>query len=312
MKDFSLVIPVYNESENLPIIVSEIDTLKKNYNKTFEVIFINDGSTDDSLPVLKNLKQKRDDIKILSFTRNFGQTAAISAGFDHAQSDIVVTLDADLQNDPQDIPALIAEMEKGFDLVSGWRKQRKDNFFVRTFPSLLANCLISCCTKVRLHDYGCTLKAYKRKLVLDIDLYAELHRFLPALISWLGCKISEIPVNHRKRKFGKSKYGLSKTLNVILDLITVKFMLISHRGPMQIFGRWGLLFSFLGFVSGVLTLAMKVFNNFDMTGNPLLYLTIFWMMMSLLFVSIGLLGELNLRSYSQSSKRKIYVIETVI
>jgi len=312
MKDFSLVIPVYNESENLPIIVSEIDTLKKNYNKTFEVIFINDGSTDDSLPVLKNLKQKRDDIKILSFTRNFGQTAAISAGFDHAQSDIVVTLDADLQNDPQDIPALIAEMEKGFDLVSGWRKQRKDNFFVRTFPSLLANCLISCCTKVRLHDYGCTLKAYKRKLVLDIDLYGELHRFLPALISWSGCKISEIPVNHRKRKFGKSKYGLSKTLNVILDLITVKFMLISHRGPMQIFGRWGLLFSFLGFVSGVLTLAMKVFNNFDMTGNPLLYLTIFWMMMSLLFVSIGLLGELNLRSYSQSSKRKIYVIETVI
>jgi len=312
MKDFSLVIPVYNESVNLPILISEIDKLKKSYNKSFEIIFVNDGSTDDSLAVLKSIKQKRDDIKILNFTRNFGQTAAISAGFDYAQSDIVVTLDGDLQNDPQDIPALISEMEKGFDLVSGWRKQRKDNFFIRTLPSLLANCLISSCTKVRLHDYGCTLKAYKRELVLDIDLYGELHRFLPALISWSGCRITEIAVNHRKRKFGKSKYGLSKTINVILDLITVKFMLISHRGPMQIFGRWGLVFLFLGCAAGFFTVLMKVLSDFDMTGNPLLYLTVFLMIMALQFVSIGLLGELNLRSYSKSSKRKIYVIEAII
>jgi glycosyltransferase involved in cell wall biosynthesis len=311
--DVSIVVPVYNEEQNIPILFSELEKVLKTINKNVEIIFIDDGSTDDSLNRLKKLKNKAD-LRIIKFKRNFGQTAALSAGFTGAGGNIIITIDADLQNDPGDIPALINEIEKGYDLVSGWRKNRKDPFLLRRLPSFFANNIISFYTGVKLHDYGCTLKAYRKSILKDINLYGELHRFIPALISWSGASIREIPVKHRVRRHGRSKYGIMRTINVVLDLFTVKFLLAISRGPMQIFGRVGLWFIFFGFIAGAATILMKIIINFNMTGNPLLYLAIFLIILSFQFFALGLLGELNIRNYDSDhpSKHKLYKIDKII
>jgi len=310
-KDISVVIPAYNERENIPVLMSQLEKIEIP-GKSFEVIFVDDGSNDGSFETLRDLKKRGADIRIIRFRRNFGQTAAIAAGFDHAVGDIIITMDADLQNDPADIPVLVSEMEKGYDVVSGWRTRRKDNLLARKIPSWFANAIISRYTGVRLHDYGCTLKAYKKELTEDINLYGELHRFMPALMSWQGAAIKEIPVNHRQRRYGKSKYDIFRTVNVILDLLTVKFLLSSTKGPMQIFGRMGLWSVLSGVLSGFATIAMKLIKGTDMTGNPLLYLAVFFVFAGMQFISTGLLGEINIRIYSESRGKKIYAIREIL
>ncbi len=313
-KDISIIIPIYNEEESLAQLMDNLQEFKKGFSKGIEIIFVDDGSTDASFEVLKILKSKAKDkdITIIKFKKNFGQTAALAAGFKLAEGEIVVTLDADLQNDPRDINLLVSEIEKGWDIVSGWRRKRKDPFFSRRIPSYLANNIISWYTGVKLHDYGCTLKAYRRELLKDLSLYGELHRFIPALLSWSGATIKEIPVNHFPRKFGKSKYGILRTISVILDLLTVKFLLVSSKGPMQIFGRMGLGCLLFGFVSGMAALFMKLVGNMDLTGNPITYLCVLFFIVSMQFISIGLLGEISMRIYSKSYGNDIYAIKEVI
>lgn len=311
-KYISIVIAVYNEEKNLPILMSGLNQAIEALHRPAEVIFIDDGSRDNSFAVLEGIKKNNEGVVLIKFKKNFGQTAAIAAGFKQACGDIVVTMDADLQNDPADIPSLITELEKGYDIVSGWRTTRKDPFFSRRLPSMVANAIISWYTGVKLHDYGCTLKAYRKELVKDINLYGELHRFIPALMSWTGASIREIPVRHTARQFGKSKYGMSRMFNVILDLLTVKFLLASSKGPMQIFGRIGLWCIFFGLVSGLATLPMKYFIGYNLTGNPLLYLSVMLIIVSLQFFSMGLLGEINVRIYDQSQQKKIYTVDRII
>lgn len=309
--DLSILIPIYNEEQNIPILFSELEKVFETIKKRVEVIFIDDGSNDNSFDQLQKLKGKNN-LKIIKFKRNFGQTAALSAGFAYATGEIIITMDADLQNDPRDIPLLLNKIEDGYDIVSGWRRNRKDSFFLRRAPSFFANYIISRCTGVYLHDYGCTLKAYKKELVKKLNLYGELHRFIPALLSWSGASIKEVEVRHHPRKYGKSKYNLSRTINVVLDLITVKFILAQDKGPMRIFGKLGLLSIFLGVFFGLATISMKLVTDVDMTGNPFLYLTIFLIFVGLQFISMGLLGEINIRTYAESQKKKIYKIEKII
>src|SRR5215212_509758 len=240
--NLSLVIPVYNEEENLPLLYDSIAKALIPLKNTWEVIFVDDGSRDNSFDVLKLLVERDPEhLRVLSFRRNFGQTAAIAAGLDHACGDIIVLLDADMQNDPDDIPMLLAKLDEGYDLVSGWRKDRKDNRLTRTIPSNLANGLISWTTGVHLHDYGCTLKAYRRDALEGFRLYGEMHRFIPVFAHSVGAKIAELPVQHHARKFGKAKYGLERTLKVVLDLFTVKFLLDYAHKPIRLFGGAGML-----------------------------------------------------------------------
>ncbi len=311
-KKISVVIPVYNEEDNLPLLMTPLDEVMKGINWDAEVISVNDGSRDNSLQVLKEMQVKYPYIKIINLKRNFGQTAALSAGFDDSAGSVIITMDADLQNDVLDIPELLSEIDKGFDVVSGWRKVRKDPFLTRRLPSNIANKIISWFTGVKLHDYGCTLKAYRKETVKDLHLYGELHRFIPALLSWSGASIKEIPVKHHPRKHGESKYSISRTFNVILDLMTVKFLLYRDKGPMRIFGRLGVWSILMGFLSGVVTAGMKLLYSKDMTGNPLLYLSIFLIFVGLQFISIGLLGEINIRTYMEGQNKKIYEIKEIL
>lgn len=311
-KEVSIIVPVYNEADNLKLLANRIEEARKILGKESEVIFIDDGSKDESFGVLKEIQRGFRDIRVIRLKKNFGQTAALSAGFDNAAGDILVTIDADMQNDPMDIPLLVKNLEEGYDVVSGWRKNRKDNFFTRKLPSYAANMIISRYTGVKLHDYGCTLKAYKKDILNDINLYGELHRFIPALLSWSGAKIMEVPVNHNARKYGKSKYNIFRAVNVILDLLTVKFLLTSFKGPMQIFGRLGLWTLILGFLCSLEVVIMKIAGGIDMTGNPVLYLTIFLFFAALQFISLGFLGEMDMRIYREGRRKKIYVIAEVL
>lgn len=305
----SIIVSVYNEAENISIFCEELHASLEKIGKKYEIIFINDGSSDNSLEILKSIARDAPAIKIISFSRNFGQTAALSAGIAHAAGDIIVMLDADLQNDPQDIPVLIHTIEQGYDLVSGWRQNRQDNFLTRRLPSSAANHLISFLTNVHLHDYGCTLKAYKKDIIKGINLYGEMHRFIPVYASWIGARIIEVPVNHRRRLHGKSKYNLWRIMKVILDLITIKFLSDYETKPIYVFGGSGLAFLGLSFFCIITLLYNKFFLGISMIQSPILLLSALFVMVGVQLVLIGLLAEILIRTYFESAGKPTYYIK---
>ena len=309
--EISVVVPLLNEQDNIAPLYEQItETLTDKYN--YEIIFIDDGSEDNSLDVLTELQKNDTRVRIIVFRRNFGQTAALSAGFDYARGEIIFAIDADLQNDPADIPRMIDKLNEGFDVVSGWRKKRHDNAVTRLLPSLMANWLISVITGVRLHDFGCTLKAYRRQVLTQINLYGEMHRFIPALASWGGAKICEMVVNHRPRTAGVAKYGLGRIWKVILDLITVKFLGSFSTKPIYIFGGMGLASALAAMFSGLVVLYQKFFSGLAMNRNPLLVLTAMLITAMIQFILMGLLAELLVRTYHESQNRSTYVIKEII
>ncbi len=310
--DLSVVVPVYNEEENVQGIHREVMAALGESGLDFELIMVDDGSTDGSYRLLREIAGNDERVKVIRFRRNFGQTAAMAAGFDAASGRVVIPMDGDLQNDPADIPRLMAKIDEGFDVVSGWRRDRKDAFLNRILPSLLANRFISGMTGIRLHDYGCTLKAYRREVLDGINLYGEMHRFVPALVSQVGARVTEIAVNHRPRRHGKSKYGIFRTLRVILDLLTVKFLLNYSTRPIQLFGRLGVYTLLASFLSGGMTIYMKIFQHTSMNRNPLLLLTALLLFMGVQFIVLGLLGELNARTYYEAQGKPIYVVKEKI
>ena len=307
--EISIVVPVYNELDNVEAVYSAIKSALLEMGCSYEIVMVDDGSSDGSYGVLTRLAATDANLKVIRFRRNFGQTAAMSAGFDYAKGDIIIPMDGDLQNDPADIPRLIAKIHEGYDVVSGWRRDRKDTFVSRKIPSLLANALISRLTGVHLHDYGCTLKAYRREVLDGINLYGEMHRFVPALASQFGARVTELPVNHFPRLHGVSKYGISRTLRVILDLMTVKFLMAYSTKPIQLFGKWGIYAMMAAFATGAMTIYMKMFEHFSMNRNPLLILTAFLLFMGVQFIVLGLLGELNARTYFESQGKPIYSVK---
>jgi glycosyltransferase involved in cell wall biosynthesis len=311
-KELSIVIPVFNERQSLEELFQELKGVMDTLGRSYEIIFVDDGSTDGSAEIIKSLAQKDPHTRAVLLRRNFGQSAAMSAGFDLAEGRVFITLDADLQNDSRDIPKLLAKIDQGYDVASGWRKKRRDPLFTRRIPSFFANILISRITSVHLHDYGCTLKAYRREVLKDVHLYGEMHRFLPALASWLGVKVTEVEVNHRPRRYGQSKYGLSRTHRVILDLINLKFLLSYSTRPIRIFGGIGMVSVLGSMVSGVGVVWMKLNRGKDMTGNPLLLLTVLFVLIGIQFITMGLLGEILIRTYHESQGKPIYVIRELV
>jgi glycosyltransferase involved in cell wall biosynthesis len=308
----SIVIPVFNEAGNLEELNRElVETLEKT-GRVFEIIFVDDGSADSSWAVLRGIQQKEPRVKLIRLRKNFGQTAALAAGFDRAAGDIIVSLDADLQNDPADIPALLQKIEEGSDIVSGWRRSRKDKFLSRRVPSVIANKLISWLTHVKLHDYGCTLKAFRSDVIKNVKLYGELHRFIPAIASQLGVRISEVEVNHRARKHGKSKYSIFRFTKVILDLLTVKFLLSYSTRPLQIFGLIGLGSAGAGAIISIWLSIKRLFFGQSLANRPLLLLGVILIVIGFQFIVLGLLAEIMVRAYHESSGKTIYVIREVI
>jgi glycosyltransferase involved in cell wall biosynthesis len=310
--DISVVVPVFNEEENLEELHREIVEALQKTGPTYEIILIDDGSTDSSWTALRGLQQKDGRVKLIRLRRNFGQTAALAAGFDRARGEIIVSLDADLQNDPNDIPSLIQKIEEGYDLVSGWRKSRKDKFLSRRVPSTIANKLISWLTRVPLHDYGCTLKAFRSEVIKNVKLYGELHRFIPAIASQLGVRISEVEVNHRPRQHGKSKYSILRFPKVILDLLTVKFLLSYSTRPLQIFGLIGLGSGLLGLIISIWLSIQRLFFGQSLANRPLLLLGVILIVIGFQFIMLGLLAEIMVRAYHESSGKTIYVVREVI
>jgi glycosyltransferase involved in cell wall biosynthesis len=310
--DLSLIIPVFNEAQNLRPLYEQLKAALDATAVDYEIIAIDDGSRDDSFAILKELHDQDPALKVIRFRRNFGQTAAFAAGFDLAQGDVVITMDADLQNDPADIPLLLDKMAGGYDVVSGWRVDRKDTFLTRRLPSMIANWLISTVTGVHLHDYGCSLKAYRREVVKGVQLYGELHRFIPALSSWMGVEVAEIPVRHHARRFGSSKYGISRTIRVILDLITVRFLLSYSTRPIQIFGGLGALSFGIGTLLGVYLTYVKLVLGQEIGSRPLLLLAVLLMLVGVQLVSMGLLGELVVRTYYEAQGKPIYTVREVL
>jgi glycosyltransferase involved in cell wall biosynthesis len=310
--DLSVVIPVYNEEESLKPLIQEVHSALDPLGKSYEIIVVDDGSTDGTYPILKSLYRTEPRIKALRLRRNFGQTAAVAAGLAHAQGDIIVTMDGDGQNDPQDIPALLSKLEEGLDLVSGWRSPRQDRFWSRRLPSQVANRLISWMTQVNLHDYGCTLKAIRREVAKDLRLYGDMHRFIPAMAYERGARIAEIKVHHRPRQWGKSKYGIARTFRVLLDLLTVKFLLSYATRPLHIFGLIGLLSGGIGFLIAVYLTVEKIFGGLEIGGRPLLLLSILLILIGFQFITMGLLGEMLARTYHESQDKPIYVIKEIL
>src|SRR5215211_5858102 len=311
--NLSLIIPVYNEEENLSLLYAAIDQALFPLKNAWEVIFVDDGSRDKSFDVLTSLVERDPEhVRVLSFRRNFGQTAAIAAGLDHACGDIIVLLDADMQNDPADIPMLLAKLDEGYDLVSGWRKDRKDNRLTRTLPSNLANGLISWTTGVHLHDYGCTLKAYRRDALAGFRLYGEMHRFIPVFAHSIGAKITELPVRHHARKFGKANYGLERTIKIILDLFTVKFLLTYSNKPIYLFGGAGAVLMFMGALDLLFLFLRRTFYGVPVFTSPLLQVGVMFFIMGFQSVLMGLIAELLARTYHESQQKPTYTIRKAL
>lgn len=310
--EISIVIPVYNEEENLPVLQDQIRAVLDTLERSAEIVYVDDGSTDTSYHVLTQLAHADPRVRVIQFRRNFGQTAAIAAGLDYAQGDIIVMMDSDLQNDPTDIPRLLAKLDEGYDVVSGWRKQRQDAELKRKLPSRVANSLISVTTGVHLHDYGCTLKAYRREVFSHARLYGEMHRFIPVFAYLAGAKITEMEVVHHPRIHGKSKYGLWRIVKVLLDLTTVKFLSSYSTKPIYVFGGAGFTTMGGGVATGLLVLYQKWVRKIYAHRNPFLLLAIFLFLVGLIFVMMGLLAELLMRTWYESQGKRTYTVRNVI
>ena len=306
--DLSIVVPVYNEEESLPELVSEIEEVMGKTELSFELLLVDDGSRDKSIEIARGLSVDRPWLKICEFRRNFGQTAAMQAGIDHAVGDVIATLDADLQNDPADIPAMLEKLDEGYDMVAGWRAGRKDTFINRRLPSIIANWLISRTTNVRLHDYGCTLKVTRRELLQQIELYGEMHRFIPAIASLVGARVVEMPVNHRARRYGSSKYGIGRTLRVVLDLLTVLFQQRYLSRPMQVFGLWGMFLSAAGFIICAYLAFMRIVFDTQLADRPLLTMGVLMLLAGIQLASLGLVADLLQRTYHAAGRRRPYYV----
>ena len=308
--DLSIIVPVYNEEQNLPLVYQAIIDAMQPETREWEVIFVVDGSRDSSLKVLHNLRESDTNrVRVLELRRNFGQTAAIAAGIDHAAGEIIVLLDADMQNDPADIPMMLKKIDEGYDVVSGWRKDRKDAFINRTLPSKLANGLISNVTGVHLHDYGCTLKAYRREVITGFRLYGEMHRFIPVYAHRFGAKIIEVPVQHHARRFGKAKYGLERTIKVILDLFTVKFLLSYSNKPIYLFGGAGILLMGISAFLLLYLFIRRVWFLIGVTQSPLFLMSVMAGLMGFQSILMGLIAELLMRTYHESQGKPIYNVK---
>lgn len=307
--NLSIVIPVYNEENTIKLLCHQVKNVLDRLEESSEIIVIDDGSTDNTYNILREIKEDIKELRIIRLRTNFGQTAALSAGFDNAQGEVIITIDADLQNDPNDIPKLLEKMKEGYDVVSGWRKRRQDPWLTRKIPSYIANRIISWITGVNLHDYGCTLKAYRKEVIKDIELYGQMHRFIPALAKWVGGRIGEVSVTHHPRRYGKSKYGIGRTVRVMLDLITVKFLLSYSSSPIQIFGLIGLVSGGIGSVWTGYLVVQRLFFEVPLGGRPALLLAVMLMFLGVQFISIGLLGELLIRTYHESQRKPIYAIK---
>ena len=309
--DLSVVIPIRNESPNLRALCAECVAVLDAWGRSFEIVLIDDGSTDDSFAVLSALQAEDPRLRVIRFRRNFGQTAAFAAGFRFARGRLIATAHGDMQNDPRDLPRMVELIEQGHDIVCGWRKDRKDPFLTRRLPSMLANRLISWATGVGLHDYGCSLKVFRAEVVKPLKLYGEMHRFLPAIASEIGVSITEVVVNHRARRHGESKYGLSRTIRVLLDLMTVKFLLSYSTRPLQIFGLIGGVMLFLGLSVSAYLAYVRLFAYQSIANRPLLLLGVLLIFTGVQLVTIGLLAELQARTYHESQDKPVYVIREV-
>lgn len=309
--EISVVVPMRNESPNVAELYRELTSTLSAFGRPYEIIAIDDGSTDDTFALLEKLQQQDERLRVIRFRRNFGQTAGFAAGFARARGRYVVTLDGDLQNDPRDIPEMIRVLEKGPDIVAGWRKDRKDPFFSRRLPSMIANAIISSATGVRLHDYGCSLKVFRTEVVKPMKLYGEMHRFLPAIASEQGVVIEEKVVNHRPRKYGRSNYGISRTIRVVLDLLTVKFLISYSTRPVQIFGLIGIALGTLGAAVLGWLAYVKYFQHEGIADRPLLLFGILLVFTGVQLLTLGLLGEMLARTYHESQSKPVYVIREV-
>ena len=308
----SVIIPVYNEGQNISSLYEKLASVLGRIAKDYEVIFVDDGSSDDTLTQLRSISQKDPQVRVLVFSRNFGQTAALSAGIDSSRGRIIIPMDGDLQNDPEDIAPLLQKFEEGYDVVSGWRKNRKDPFFSRRLPSVIANRVISVLGGVHLHDYGCTMKAYRRDILKNIRLYGEMHRFIPIYAHWIGARVAEIPVHHHSRKFGTSKYGISRVIKVILDLMVVKFLLSYSQKPIYVFGGLGILMIIGAILSGVYALYLKFFEGTSFILTPLPLLCVLLTVLGTLSILMGFLAEILTRTYYESQGKLTYQIKEVI
>ncbi len=308
----SVVVPLYNEEESIPHLRMALHDALGAYGEPYEIIVVDDGSRDGSFALLQAWAAEDTQLTVIRLRRNFGQTAAFSAGFDRARGEVVVTMDADLQNDPNDIPKLMAKMDEGFDIVSGWRINRQDRFLDRKLPSMIANRLISNVTDVQLHDYGCSLKAYRRDVLQHVNLYGELHRFIPALASQVGGTVTEVAVNHRARQFGSSKYGISRTVRVMLDLILVWFLGTYSTRPIHVFGGAGLLSASGGVLIGLYLTFVKLGLGEDIGNRPMLLLAVLLVVIGVQLITMGLLGEMTIRTYHESQNKPIYVVREVV
>ncbi len=310
--ELSLFLPVFNEEDNLRPMHAKISLALENLDKTAEIIYVDDGSTDKSFEILKSIASRDSRIRLISLRRNYGQTAAMSAGIDAARGEILIPMDADLQNDPNDIERLLAKLDEGFDVVSGWRINRKDKFITRRVPSMIANRIISWIGGVPLHDYGCSLKAYRRDILQDVRLYGEMHRFIPIYASWAGARVTEIPVEHHPRIMGNSKYGLTRTIKVIFDLITIKFLASYQTKPLYVFGSFGLAAFLVSFIAGIWAVVLKLVYDVSFILTPLPLIAIVMVVISIQFFLMGLLAELLVRTYHESQDKSIYAIRDKI
>ena len=310
--EISVFLPVFNEEDNIEPLNEKLTRSLEQLGRSFEVIYVDDGSTDGSLDHLRHIAERDRRVRVIALRRNYGQTAAMSAGIDHARGDILIPMDADLQNDPEDISRLLEKLDQGYDVVSGWRKDRKDKWLTRRIPSMMANRLISAISGVKLHDYGCSLKAYRRDVLTDVKLYGEMHRFIPVYANWAGARVAEIPVTHHARHAGTSKYGLSRTIKVVFDLITIKFMSSYLTKPLYLFGSAGLICLVVSIITLMLALFLRFVHDIHLNRMPLATFAMIMFGMGIQFIFMGLLAEMIVRTYHESQNKPIYLIREQI